>query len=653
MPPKRNNRGFGGEDPPPSSSRKPSKSRKAPSGQQPPGVFGGEDEGALLPNGGGGRARGEGDEGDEVNGVRGRASGGRGGRGGGRSGLVRDRGRIPQGDPADPPNGAIGNGVGGRCGAASDRGGRGGGRVGRSHGRTLPAAPPTGAVGNALGGRGSARGQTTGLGGGQVGRLQARCSIPLTQDADGGAEGSVGAAVGPDHTEPDPNKKTKKKAAVQKDPRDPIPVNQAASDGAEESVGAAVGPDPTKKTKKKEASPKKTGKKGSKRNQGYLPMTEYPIDPPADQFSQLKKELDNCYSYELSVKAVKECYNLGKKPQESVKDLHVFKLPSTLSPDDLRTFYQESVEYYLSNYPFWVPGKLRDGTFTCIPLTPEKEPSIKLRRHHIVALTRESDGAAGQILVEDYSGYCVACRMVYPWEMEEDVPWYNYGDEPLDSDKFKWHRTKYGPGYSRLHQVFVDEGTGERILSHIASFRGDDDINMQEVTADGEFCQDTKFVLIGEGRRFGDIQEWLLNNQGLLPVNYELAVRNWLSQSKCVYIIFLYLLQLGLVEFPGDLMDELNSETLVAAVDMWTTRQKILQSTGIIFYEVPEAAFENIVVEDDVQAGNVGHVQDVIIPDLLALSGGRLLLLRHDPRSWDKIMMRQLGYRGQLMNDIV
>jgi hypothetical protein len=54
------------------------------------------------------------------------------------------------------------------------------------------------------------------------------------------------------------------------------------------------------------------------------------------------------------------------------------------------------------------------------------------------------------VLVENYSGYAVAFKVVYLGEDEGLIPWCNFGNEELDEDRLGIQRKiKRGPAYTK------------------------------------------------------------------------------------------------------------------------------------------------------------------------------------------------------------
>jgi hypothetical protein len=73
----------------------------------------------------------------------------------------------------------------------------------------------------------------------------------------------------------------------------------------------------------------------------------------------------------------------------------------------------------------------------------------KERTYHVVCLTRTSDNTKAKILVENYSGYAVAFKVVYEGERDLDIPFCNFGDEALDKELLgKSHKIRRTPNYS-------------------------------------------------------------------------------------------------------------------------------------------------------------------------------------------------------------
>jgi len=157
--------------------------------------------------------------------------------------------------------------------------------------------------------------------------------------------------------------------------------------------------------------------------------------------------------------------------QSCIQDVPVFTLSADPTAEDLVRFYDVSKERSLNISPFTFTAKLKDGTPVKIPMTPAKPDDVEDQTHHIVALTRQEDGAVVQLLVEEFSGYVKALRVILLGEDPDKIQWCALGDDPFPKRFGQVIRTKYGVAHGALSEVKVGKGVVPEIFEFLLTFQ--------------------------------------------------------------------------------------------------------------------------------------------------------------------------------------
>jgi hypothetical protein len=359
------------------------------------------------------------------------------------------------------------------------------------------------------------------------------------------------------------------------------------------------------------------------------------IPEPVDENSELLAAIQLCEIYEESVYATK--VNNRVFVRDRFHDLPVIMMDSDLSPQHMNAFYRRSEAFYLANYPLNVSFTLDNGATRTIPVTPEQEANIDDRTHHIVAMRRRSDRMTALFLIQNYSGYFVASKVVYNLEVWSTVNWCLFGNEPLPSSFGKnWKRINYGPRYTlNLDRIVVEEGVGNKIISFFESFRLGSEGNYDQATSDlGHRMIETVIVLVCEGRRFWFIEHWVIFMRGRIVCTYSIVMKDWLKLCKCILYLLLYLIESEMSEAEGDIMSILSKESKNQALRWWKARQKFLKDTQFPKFFVKAA-----------------KRSEQVMPTIKDL-GIHLKLIKNAEDIWEQIMMRTLGYIGRWMNEI-
>lgn len=320
--------------------------------------------------------------------------------------------------------------------------------------------------------------------------------------------------------------------------------------------------------------------------------------------------------------------------QSRSSDVPIFTLSADPTAEDFIRFYDASKERSRNICPFSITAKLKDGTPVKIPVTPAMPDNVEDRTYHIVALTRSADGAIVQLLVEEFSGYVKALRVILEGDDPDKVKWCTLCDELLPKRFGPVIRTEYGVAHGELADVKLGKGTVPEIFEFLLTFKKKPH---QEFSDEGRLIFTVLFVLIAEGRRFWIVENWVVTSvksfkRKSLPAGFPTLIRDWSGLSKCSFWLYLAILE-EVMEFsvPDDekkTAASMFAKTWALVLENWKESQRVHKETGMIFYE------------------------EGIDPKLDSLVGGELYLLKHDYELCDKILMRSDGYFGRWMTDI-
>lgn len=399
---------------------------------------------------------------------------------------------------------------------------------------------------------------------------------------------------------------------------------------------------------------------------------DYEPPPPPNPINvALHEAIRRCTEFELQVSQRKA--ELRVPPQYTIDDIPEFFIDSETLPEDFYGLFRQLENHFRTNYPS-VPVAQADGSYVNVPITPESEPSPEERTHHIITSKRKADHAVGRMLVENYSGYAVAFQAYIeiveeaavdeeeaavldgeeaavqegaeggeqPAVVDNAVQWCLFGKEELAARFGKTARIAYGPAYTpNLSQVDMYAGFGSSLIDFMLSFfptvdkpQGDFD---QPATVRGHIVLETSFAGFCEGTRFAEMEYWACVLRGRLPKPYGEVITDYKSLSTAGLMLYVHILEADLARQVGGVMVAIAEKSKSKALKWWDRRQKALANSGLQFYEKVEVA--------------PGQVEP--IPPLRNLFGPVVRLIRHEKKNWDRILMRQAGYDGRWMRDIV
>lgn len=117
-------------------------------------------------------------------------------------------------------------------------------------------------------------------------------------------------------------------------------------------------------------------------------------------------------------------------------------------------------------------------------------------------------------------------------------------------------------------------------------------------------------------------------DESAIPDWFPDVIQDWSDLCKCIFELYLALLEESLrTGQPDDLMQEIARLSMDKAIALWEKRQSKVDPNNFRFYEEK-------------------------VPLQLNSLVGRLVLLKHDEKIWDKILIRLTGYAGRWMSEI-
>lgn len=140
--------------------------------------------------------------------------------------------------------------------------------------------------------------------------------------------------------------------------------------------------------------------------------------------------------------------------QQKIEDVPFIRLSSNPTKREFIRFKEESLAMYLECCPFSISVILKNGATKQVPVTPATPEDVNKGTYHIIALVRADDEAEVHLLIERFSNYLKAVRVVLKGEKKEDKPWLILGllnVLPEIFDPFK--NLKCGTGYGSVEKV--------------------------------------------------------------------------------------------------------------------------------------------------------------------------------------------------------
>ncbi|KAK1620735.1 hypothetical protein QYE76_026252 [Lolium multiflorum] len=376
-------------------------------------------------------------------------------------------------------------------------------------------------------------------------------------------------------------------------------------------------------------SPKRTGRKWKKRGFDAYVRRLKPEDIPREP---KVKALQDFAEYEDIVRLITH----NSMQQDTIDDVPFIFLSSRPTQRDLLRFIRESNDMYLKHCPFSITVKLKDGTKKEVPVTPAMTDDIEKHTHHIIVMVRESDGTEVHFLIEHFSNYLRAFRVVLKGEQKDLKPWLILGLRNVLPKKFDpYININCGTGYGALDNVTLHREKFSQIFELFLSFNvpHPEDIHL---TDDEELLVWTSFICCCEILRIEVVKQWVLlgitqhqSKPLKIPFGFPGLLRDWKVLCLLVYLLITSLLEKDMLDAvpESELGDYHFLDSMKHTRDEWKDRQVTQDAIKFFF-----ADKENVKVE--------------------WLCGEHVTLLRHNFEYCNKLLIRYLGYNGPWVNSI-